>query len=446
MTDDCRQKPALADSVPPLDNGPAPDLADSTRARRQIKELTARLEQRDQELAAMKRDLQRLNTLLSLVEAMSSELDLSPLLQKMVISAVELLGAEQGAIGLVDEERNAIRHRALHNLPEALFDIDFAEGVGISGQAYALKRPVIVRDYGNQVQIPIDDGGMRQIKAALSVPIWWHGRLIGVFSIGTSAGNRVFDGYDVDVLSLFAKHAAIAIEKARLYAEADRLAHLEERNRIARELHDSVTQSLFTIVLMADAVRNFLRTGQEDPAPTAELLYQTARDALTEMRALIYELRPAALEGEGLITALRKLASAVQTRHELPVEVRQQGVRRLSQEQEEALFRIAQEALYNVIKHAQAGRAVIELRLTEKEAQLTVTDDGVGFNPRVPMASLSRQTARTGLGLTTMSERAEQLNGCLNVRSAPDRGTQVRVRVPLLREERNEGHTSPHRG
>lgn len=393
----------------------------------------------------MARDLRQMNTLLSLVEAMSSELDLKPLLQKMTVSAVELLGAEQGAIGLVDEARRAIRHQALHNLPEALFEIDFAEGVGISGQVYACKRPVIVRDYGHQVQLPLDDERMRRIKAAVSVPIWWQSRLIGVFSIGTCAPDRVFDEHDVEALSLFARHAAIAIANARLYAEAGRVAHLEERNRIARELHDSVTQSLFTIVLMADAVRNFLRTGQEDPAPTAELLYQAARDALTEMRALIYELRPAALEGEGLITALRKLAGAVQTRHRLAVEVRQHGVRRLAPEQEEALFRIAQEALANVVKHAHASRAVVELRLMESEALLTVTDDGIGLRHLVSPASPAKQPASSGLGLISMRERVEQLQGCLTVSPAPNRGTQVQARVPLRREGSHGSHPSADR-
>ncbi|HBY98493.1 MAG: GAF domain-containing sensor histidine kinase [Ardenticatenaceae bacterium] len=435
-----------ASATPSASSGLLAHSDEGAGLREQIRALTARLDRREHQLATMERDLRQLNTLLSLVEAMSSELDLKPLLQKMTVSAVELLGAQQGAIGLVDEARHAVRHQALYNLPEALFDIDFAEGVGISGQVYAVKCPVIVRDYGGQVQLPLDNDAMRRIKAAVSVPIWWQGRMIGVFSIGTYASDRVFDEHDVEVLALFAKHAAIAIQKARLYAEAGRLAHLEERHRIARELHDSVTQSLFTIVLMADAVRNFLRTGYEDPTTTAELLYQTARDALTEMRALIYELRPAALEGEGLITALRKLAGAVQIRHGLAVEVRQQGLRRLSPEQEEGLFRIAQEALYNVVKHAQASRAVVELRLTENEALLIVTDDGVGFNQMASPPSLSKQTPYSGLGLTSMRERAEQLRGCLNVSPAPNRGTQVRARVPLSREGTDGPHSSAHRG
>ena len=349
-----------------------------------IDELASQLARRDRQIAGMERSLQQLNTLLSLIEALSSELDLDPLLRKMVVNAVELLGAEQGAIGLVDEERHAVRHKALHNLPQALLRIDFTEGVGISGQVYALRRPVIVNNYGRQVQLPLDDEAMRRIRSAVSVPIWWQGRMIGVFSIGTSSPRRVFDERDVEVLSLFAKHAAIAIENARLYGEAERLAHLNERHAIARELHDSVTQSLFTILLMADAARNYLRTGQEDPSVTVELLYQAARDALTEMRALIYQLRPAPLEGEGLITALRKLADATQARHGLSVEVRQAGLRRLPPEMEDALFRIAQEALHNAVKHAQAKRVVVELRLTEDEAALTVADDGGGFDPACP--------------------------------------------------------------
>lgn len=419
---------------------PLKDEADA-----QVEQLSARVLELEKQLSECQRDLHRLNTLRSLVEAMSSELNLSSLLHTIIVSAVELLNAEQGAIGLVDEARHILRHRAVHNLPEALLDVEFAEGVGISGQVFALRRPVIVRDYGRQVQLPIDDDGMRRIRAAVSVPIWWKERFIGVFSIGTSDPEHIFHQDDIELLSLFAKHAAIAIENARLYGQTERLAHLEERHRIARELHDSITQSLFTIVLMSDAVRNYLRSGQTHPGPTAELLYETARDALTEMRALIYELRPGPLEGEGLVTALRKLANAIQTRHGLAVQVRQQGVRKISPEREEALFRIAQEALNNVVKHAHASHALVELRLTKTEAHLIVRDDGIGLGESDLPVTLGKAISHGGLGLTTMRERAEQLNGCLSVSSRPQHGTQVEARVPLTQEAGHGSDPGTHR-
>jgi signal transduction histidine kinase len=196
---------------------------------------------------------------------------------------------------------------------------------------------------------------------------------------------------------------------------------------------------------MADAARNYLRTGQEDPSVTVELLYQAARDALTEMRALIYQLRPAPLEGEGLITALRKLADATQARHGLVVEVRQAGLRRLPPEMEDALFRIAQEALHNAVKHAQAGRVVVELRLTEDEAALTVADDGGGFDPAGPPSQRQPSASQAGLGLVTMRERAEQLGGCLTLNSVPHSGTQVEARLPLRREGEHGSSPSAHR-
>jgi signal transduction histidine kinase len=364
--------------------------------------------------------------LLSLIEDMSFELNLKTLLQKIIVSAVELLNADIGAIGLVDEARHAVRHQALYNLPEALFEVDFTEGVGISGQVYALKRPVIVEDYGRTVQIPINDASMREIRATLSVPIWWQGRMIGVFTIGSKLPKRAFNHHDLEVLSIFAKHVAIAIENARLYAETERLAHLDERNRIARDLHDSVTQSLFTLTLMADAVRNFVRTGHQEAGPTAELLYQTAKETLSEMRALIYQLRPAVLDDEGLIPALRKLASAIQTRHDLLVEVRQLGLCRLSKEQEEALFRIAQEALYNVVKHAQASWAAVELVLMDDEVRLEVRDNGLGLSSQTTQPN----EASGGLGFATMRERAERLGGRLNINPGLEHGLQIQVQIP----------------
>ena len=397
-----------------------------------VEEHQLKLMQQEEELARLRRDQRQMSKLLSLLEGLSSELDLKTLLQKIVVSAVELLNADSGAIGLVDEERRVVRHQALHNVPEALLNVDFREGVGISGQVYALKRPVIVRDYGNTVKIPIDDPRMRRIKASLSVPIWWQGRMIGVFTISSDQPDHVFGERDLEVLSLFAKHVAIAIENARLYAEAERLAHLDERNRIARELHDSVSQSLFTLVLMADAIRGFLRTGRQDAIPTAEMLYQTARDTLAEMRALIYELRPAAVESEGLVTALRKLTDTLKTRHGLSIEVhRYGGLQHLTQAQEDALFRIAQEALYNAVKHAQASRVTVELHLGVDEAHLTITDDGVGLQTHDTASDLLEDIGSGGMGFITMRERVNQLGGSLIVRAGPDCGLQVQARVPL---------------
>ena len=389
------------------------------------------LMRQEEELTKLRRDRRQMSKLLSLLEGLSSELDLKALLQKIVVSAVELLNADSGAIGFVDEERCAVRHQALHNVPEALLDVDFREGVGLSGQVYALKRPVIVKDYGNTFKIPIDDPRMRRIKASMGVPIWWQGRMIGVFSISSDQPDHVFGEHDLEVLSLFAKHVAIAIENARLYGKAERLAHLDERNRIARELHDSVSQSLFTLVLMADAVRGFLRKGHQDAASTAEMLYQTARDTLAEMRTLIYELRPAALEGEGLVAALQKLVDTLKTRHGLMVEIHRYGVQRLTQEQENALFRIAREALYNVVKHAQASRVTVELHLGPDEVRLTIIDDGVGLHTQDTVSDSIEDIGSGGIGFITMRKRAKQLGGRLIVKAAPDCGLQVQARIPL---------------
>jgi signal transduction histidine kinase len=396
-----------------------------------VEEHQRKLKRQKQELAKLRRDQRQMSKLLSLLEGLSSELDLTTLLQKIVVSAVELLDADSGAIGLVDEERHAVRHQALHNVPEALLDVDFTEGVGLSGQVFALKRPVIVKDYGSTMEIPIDDPRMRRIKASMGVPIWWQGHMIGVFSISSDQPDHVFGERDLDVLSLFAKHVAIAIENARLYAEAERLAHLDERNRIARELHDSVSQSLFTLVLMADALRGFLRTGHQEADSTAETLYQTARDTLAEMRALIYELRPAALEDEGLVTALRKLADTLKTRHGLSIVVHRNGIQHLTQRQETALFRIAQEALYNAVKHAQASQVTVELHLGTEEICLTITDNGVGLQSQHSTVVPPEGVGRSGIGFITMRERANQLGGHLIVSPAPDCGLQVQARIPL---------------
>jgi signal transduction histidine kinase len=199
----------------------------------------------------------------------------------------------------------------------------------------------------------------------------------------------------------------------------------EERNRLARELHDSVTQSLFSMTLISQALPRIL---ERDPAVAQERierLNELGRNALAEMRALIFQLRPAALEEEGLATALRKHTAGFQAREGIAVELRIEGERRLPAPVEEGIFRVAQEALNNVAKHARARHVAVHLEIGVADARLTVTDDGVGFDG----AALG--TGRRTLGLTSMRERAALLGGTCAVESAPNRGTTVRFQVPL---------------
>jgi signal transduction histidine kinase len=221
-----------------------------------------------------------------------------------------------------------------------------------------------------------------------------------------------------ELAQAYARQKAITEQNIRLHEQAQQLAVLEERQRIARELHDSVSQALYGIGLGARTARALLDRDPVKAAEPVEYVLSLAEGGLAEMRALILELRPDSLEREGLVSALRKQVAALHARHGLEVEALLGEEPDLPLEIKEGLYRIAQEALNNTIKHAQASRVAIRLQEDSGEIVLSVQDDGVGFDPR---------NEYSGMGLHTMRERVEKIGGVLHIESSPGRGTRVHV-------------------
>jgi len=216
-------------------------------------------------------------------------------------------------------------------------------------------------------------------------------------------------------------------------AQAEELAATKERNHLARELHDSVTQTIFSITLTAKSARMLLDKDPTQVAPQLDHLQELAQGALAEMRALIFELRPPAVEEEGLVSALRKHLAALKSREGLEVDFQIEGERRLPGIQERRLFRIVQESLNNVVKYAQVGSAVVTLIMEDKRVLLQVEDKGIGFDP----AAL--KSDETKMGLSSMRERAEMMGGTFQVDSRPGAGTRIRVEVPQVEGEEADG-------
>jgi signal transduction histidine kinase len=216
-------------------------------------------------------------------------------------------------------------------------------------------------------------------------------------------------------------------------AQAEELAAAEERNRLARELHDSVTQTIFSMTLTAESTRILLERDPTRVAAQLDRLLELAQSALAEMRSLISHLRPKTVAEEGLVHALRRHVAERGDRDGLTVALNLEGFeeadRRLSPETEEALFRIVQEALNNVVKHAHTDQAEIRLRLSDELASLLVEDFGVGFDPTHLRSGASH------LGLTSMRERVKALGGRLEIESQAGVGTRITVEIPLAEEE-----------
>jgi signal transduction histidine kinase len=264
------------------------------------------------------------------------------------------------------------------------------------------------------------------MRSFLGVPIVARDRVIGAFYLTEKLDGRRFHGGDRELIELLAAHAAIAITNARLYERSRELSILSERNRLALELHDVVSQKLFSLNLAAETASTLL---ERDPAQAADQLRRVrslTREALAELRALIMGLRPADLERDGLAGALTKEVEMLRRVHTVdiglaiePAQPADVGVGR-----DAGVLRIAEEALHNAIRHAAAEHVTVTLTGGDAETVLTVADDGVGFDPGDP-ALRSRR-----LGLTSMEERSQELGGRLVVRSAPGTGTTVTLTLP----------------
>jgi signal transduction histidine kinase len=256
-------------------------------------------------------------------------------------------------------------------------------------------------------------------RTILSVPMKTRQRTVGVLSVYNKEGEGGFTDRDAELATFFANQAAAAIENARLYEQSREYAVIEERNRLARELHDSVTQSLFSVTLLSEASLSLLDRHPAKARERLERANELAQGALAEMRALIFQLRPMTLQEEGLLSALKKHLNALHSRHGQLVQLQVTGnARRLPAPVEDATFRIVQEALNNVIKHAGTQTAAVMLEFGANGLRLCVVDGGVGFDPKAPRRSGT-------LGMSSMRERADGVGGRLTIESAPGQGTRV---------------------
>jgi signal transduction histidine kinase len=278
--------------------------------------------------------------------------------------------------------------------------------------------------------VPAGRTAIRAVAVApLNAP---EGGILGTLAISYEEA-RPIDDESLRLLATLADHAAVSITAGRLEEEvhvrAAELAASEERSRLARELHDSVTQALFSMTLQTRAVELLLDRDIGAAREKLGALRDLQRDALAEMRSLIFELRPGGIAEQGLVHALRTHATAIQGRIGLPVEVDTRvpvDAARPPIETEEALYRIAQEALHNVVRHATARQVRVELVQDQARVRLVIADDGVGFDPEA--------VPKGHLGLEGMRARVSRLGGRFEIATRPGGGTRIIVTIPLARE------------
>ncbi|PZD97608.1 histidine kinase [Paenibacillus sambharensis] len=265
----------------------------------------------------------------------------------------------------------------------------------------------------------------KPVRSAAVVPLLLQGKPIGALAAG-HAGDEPFDAADTEVLAALSAHAALTYDSARLQEQGRALARWEERNRIARDLHDSVSQMLFSLQLHARGLENVLQESPEGTRQAVREVGRLSREALAEMRAMIRQLRPPGLE-EGLLTGLSRYGTSIGL--QITCSASSQLIH-LPESTEMTLWRIGQEALNNVSKHAGVHRASISLVYNSGGIVMTVSDDGAG---------LEAGTGGPGFGLSIMRERAEAAGGTVTWISSPREGTSVLVRLPLTEQIRQGG-------
>jgi signal transduction histidine kinase len=359
------------------------------------------------------------------VLAVATEVSVEDVLQQLVDSARELAAARYAALGLPDEEggfRRFLTSGMSDDLIASLGPLPRTHGV--LGAMLETPEPFRTRDIHEH---PRFRGwwpdGHPDMRSFLGVPIVAPQGVIGAFYLTEKTGAPDFTDEDEELIELLAAHAAIAIANARLYEQTRELSIAAERNRLALDLHDAVSQKLFGLVLSAETAQMLL---ERDPAAAREQvakLQSLAQEARDELRSLVFELRPPDLERDGLCGALRKHVELL--RRLQPVEIDLDLDAELEREpaRDLELLRIAQEAIHNSLRHAQAQHLAVRLHREDGRVLLEVEDDGVGFDPS------ARALRATHLGLTSMEERAERMGGRLEISSAPGSGTRVRIDV-----------------
>jgi signal transduction histidine kinase len=372
---------------------------------------------------------ERLNPALKAVSdavlAVASQRSVEEVLQQLVECARELAGARYAALGIPDGAGGFSQFLTTGMSDELIASMGpLPRTHGMLGAMLEERAPFRTEDlHGDPRFRGWWPKGHPDMRSFLGVPIVSPDGVIGSFYLTHKEGASTFSDEDQELIQLLASHAAIAITNARLYERSRELSILEERNRLALELHDAVSQKLFSLVLTAESAETLLTRDGEAARDQVERMGQLSREALDELRSLILELRPPDLDRDGLCGALRKHVEVLRQTGPVEIELKLDDAVSAGDGRDQEVFRIAQEALQNALRHA--GATHVELRLGRHAGRLTlgVRDNGVGFEPDDP------ELRSTRLGLTSMEERAARLGGHLEIHSAPGKGTDIRLEV-----------------
>ena len=369
-----------------------------------------------------------LATLNQAAVAIAGELDVDKVLQLIVDSARELVGARYAALavgdwraagqghvhrfvfsGLSREEGRAVPH--------------WPHGKGLLGAVIYGQQPIRVDDVTRDERSAGFPPGHPQMSSFLGVPIIGAGETYGNLYLADKIDAPSFSETDEELIRMLAAHAAVAIQNARLYAQLERLAVLEERTRIGMDLHDGVIQSIYAVGLTLESTRLALPEGADEAATLLDTAIGGLNDAIRDIRNFILDLRPRRFAGD-VQQGMAQLAREFQANTMVPVSMSiPERLDDLPLPLGRAIFLTTQEALANIARHARAKRVDIALYCSPSRLTLKVQDDGRGFDTQ-------NQALRLGHGLANMQARAESLGGIFDIRSNPDAGTTITLDLP----------------
>ncbi len=373
--------------------------------------------------AEARRQSERLRILNEAGISLTAEHSLQAVLQKVVELSRKLVGANFGALALLREDGRIDRFLTSGLGAEERERIGPPpKGTGLIGvllrEGTSLRVSDIARDH-RAVGFPPHHPPM---KSLLGIPIRSKGKIIGALYLTDKVEGEEFTLADQDALETLAAQSAVAIENARLYAQLRSLTKLQERERIAMDLHDGVIQSLYAVGLSLEGSAEVVREAPEEDARKIARAVDELNDVIKDIRNYIFDLRPEPTGAKGIRGALEEVVKACRVNSLIEAKLVAEEVEGLGQEEVVQLAHIAQEALANVMKHARASQATVRLSVVGSRLLLSVRDNGTGFDPRVGETG-------GGQGLRNMAERARALGGTMRITSGPD-GTEVTAEIP----------------
>ena len=372
-----------------------------------------------------------LETINAISDVVNRSLDLEMILSSALAKTLEVTNMDAGVAYRLNEGSQMFEMLAYQGFsPQYMESHRF---LPVSMTEFNLKdsNPDIIVAYIEDYPIPTmkEDLEKEGIKVAVRMPLMSKGKMLGYLGLSRHSEDFVTPD-EMKIFTAIGQQISIAMENASLYESAEESAATAERNRLARDLHDAVTQTLFSVSLIADVLPDLYRINLDEAQKRTRELRDLARGALAEMRTLLLELRPSALTSVSLPDLLKQLCDAANGRALVPIKFHYEGERDIPEPQKIALYRITQEAINNIIKYAQANQVRVELIQTPNFVEIAIRDDGVGFD--------QNEVEPFRMGLRIMQERAAAIDATLRVVSKPGEGTNVTINWCETKDEEEE--------